>query len=107
METRTGIDQIRNFVSFNNVTKKPVRKLNVHSQITNEFMQKHTNFWSVEEMEQEFKDTYGVELTNMLLDSEIFNKFLIDNSHFKMWRELLNKASEIHMNSLVRKAIAY
>ncbi|MEP7104202.1 MAG: hypothetical protein ABI721_05860 [Candidatus Dojkabacteria bacterium] len=106
METRiTGIDQIRKLVeSDNKVTRFTIRR-NVDELLSNEFMQRYTRFWSFTEMQSAFKLKYGVELTSNLLHSEIFDKFIEDNSKFKVWRELLSKASEIHMSKLVRKAM--
>lgn len=106
MQTRlTGIDQIKSILgSRRNSSQRSIRQ--IQTLLSNEFMQRNTRFWSVDEMQKEFKKVYGVELTTTMLGTEIFNKFIEENSKFKKWRELLNRANEINMNRLVRRAIS-
>jgi len=103
----TGVDQIKRYSGLNNGSIKPAPRLHVQTLLTDDFMRANTRFWSVEEMEDEFKQQFGVPLTNGILDTEVFNKFIKDNSRFRMWRELLSKAGEINMNRVVRRAVAY
>ncbi|MFS8131054.1 MAG: hypothetical protein ACMG57_03675 [Candidatus Dojkabacteria bacterium] len=104
----TGIDQIKRYTETNDYsTRRPVARLHVQTLLTDDFMRANTRFWSVEEMEDEFKQQFGVDLTNSILSTEIFNKFIKDNSRFRMWRELLSKAGEINMSRVVRRAVSF